>query len=413
MKPRYGVSPWIHQFPVAKRPDYPRFRGEATADVVIVGGGLTGCATAQACSAAGLKVVLLERDRIGQGSSGRSPGLLLPDPGPAFRDVAAAHGLRAARHAFESWNRASAEAAALLRRLKVKCSVEPHPLIVVAARGDEKLFRKEYEAREDAGLDVAWLSQKQVKSALNIDALVGVRMRDGFMLDPYRACLGMADAATRRKAVVFERSLVKKVRLAGKQVDITTDGGLIHAGTVIVATGSATAEFRALRRHFKRRELYQVLTAPVAATVRKQMGRRDTILRDSRTPPHRLRWTADMPRAESRGEQVLLAGADQDETPEKLRDAVRVQRSGQLMYELLMTYQAISGLQPAYGWETSYGETADGLMYIGAHRNYPHHLFALGGARDSVTGSFLAARLLLRALQGTSDTGDRVFGWAR
>ena len=114
MKTRYGVSPWIHQFPNDRRPDYPRFRGELTTDVVIVGGGLTGCATAQACAAAGLKVVLIERDRVGQGSSGRSPGLLLSDPGPAFRDVAAAHGLRSARQAFEIWRRASVDAAAVV-----------------------------------------------------------------------------------------------------------------------------------------------------------------------------------------------------------------------------------------------------------------------------------------------------------
>ena len=58
-----------------------------------------------------------------------------------------------------------------------------------------------------------------------------------------------------------------------------------------------------------------------------------------------------------------------------------VQRTGQLMYELLTTYPVISGLQPEYGWEVPYGETADGLPYIGPHRNYPRHLFALGGRR--------------------------------
>ena len=412
MKTRYGLSPWIHQFPNDLRPDYPRFRGELTTDVVIVGGGLTGCTTAQACASAGLNVVLLERDRVGQGSSGRSPGFLLPDPGPAFREVASARGLRSARQAFEIWRRASVDGAALLKRLKIKCNVEPQQLVVVATRDDEKQFRKEYEAREAAGLEFAWLSQKQVRSALSVDAPVGVRMRDGFTLDPYRACLGMADAATRRKAVIFERSLVKKVRFSAKQVDITTDGGVIHARTIVVCTGTATPEFRPLRRHFKRREMYQVLTAPLSAPARKQLGRRDTILRDARTPPHRMRWT-ELSRAESRGDRLLLAGADKDETPEKLRDTVRVQRTGQLMYELLMTYPAISGLQPEYGWETTYGETADGLMYIGPHRNYPRHLFALGGARDSVTGSFLAARILLRALQDEADKSDRVFGWAR
>jgi hypothetical protein len=52
-------------------------------------------------------------------------------------------------------------------------------------------------------------------------------------------------------------------------------------------------------------------------------------------------------------------------------------------------------------------------MYIGAHRNYPRHLFALGGPPDSVTGAFVAARMLLRALQGRPDKADEVFGWTR
>src|SRR5688572_17863451 len=118
MKTRYGVSPWVYEFPDSRRPDYPRLQGEHTSDVVILGGGLTGCATAYACAAAGLKTMLLEGERIGHGSSGRSSGLLLPEPGPFFRDVAQMHGLRPARQIFSAWRRASLDAAALLRRLK-------------------------------------------------------------------------------------------------------------------------------------------------------------------------------------------------------------------------------------------------------------------------------------------------------
>jgi glycine/D-amino acid oxidase-like deaminating enzyme len=81
------------------------------------------------------------------------------------------------------------------------------------------------------------------------------------------------------------------------------------------------------------------------------------------------------------------------------------------MYELLMMNPAISGLQPEYGWEGAYGETADGIMFIGPHRNYPRHLFALGG--DSLSGAFLAARVLARAADGAADRYDDVFGWTR
>ena len=70
-------------------------------------------------------------------------------------------------------------------------------------------------------------------------------------------------------------------------------------------------------------------------------------------------------------------------------------------------------LMPEYGWDLPYGETADGLPYIGAHRNFPRHLFALGGPGDSVTGAFLAARILLRAIQGASEKADDVFSWVR
>ena len=64
MPTRYGESPWIVEFPRTRRPDFPRIRGEHTCDVVIVGGGLTGCATAYACAMAGLKPVVIERDKV-------------------------------------------------------------------------------------------------------------------------------------------------------------------------------------------------------------------------------------------------------------------------------------------------------------------------------------------------------------
>jgi len=42
MQTRYGQSPWIAAYLAARRPSFPRLRGEHAADVVIVGAGLTG-----------------------------------------------------------------------------------------------------------------------------------------------------------------------------------------------------------------------------------------------------------------------------------------------------------------------------------------------------------------------------------
>ena len=373
--------------------------------MVIVGAGLTGCATAHACAAAGLKTMLVEGDRVGQGSTGRSAGLLLSDPRPGFRDIAQAHGLRAARRVFESWRRAAVDGAALLRRLRVPGGVEAYDSLLVAFRDDEKPLRREFAAREDAGIEARWLAQKQVRQASGIEAAAAMRLREAFAVDPYRACLAMDAAAAKRKVQIFERSRVRKVKFGRKGVEVVLEGAAIRASNVIVTTGLATAEFKPLRRHFKRRETYLVLSEPLPAAMRRQVGPRSATIRDARTPRHRIRFTDD--------DRILVAGADQDETPERTRESVLVQRTGQLMYELLMMYPAISGLRPEFGWELPYGETADGLMYIGPHRNYPHHVFALGGTTDSVTGAFLAARLATRAVQDASEKEDEVFGFTR
>jgi glycine/D-amino acid oxidase-like deaminating enzyme len=405
LRTRYGISPWIERFPASRVPDYPRLRGAHTFDVAIIGAGLTGSATAYVCAAAGLKTIVLEAERIGRGSSGRSTGLLLPEPGPAFRDIEQVHGVRAARIAFESWRHAALDGAALLRRLNIRCGLEPVIPLVVADRDDEKILRREFDARSKAGIDATWLTRKLLGRLTVPETPAAIRMRDAFTLDPYRACLGIATAAATRGAVVYERSRVNKVKFTRKYVDVILDGGTVRASTAIVTTGTATVEFRQLRRHFKRRESYLVLTEPMPAAMRKQIGARDTTYRDTRNPHRRVRWTDD--------DRVLVAGATQDEVPDRKRSAVLVQRTGQLMYELLTMFPVISGLMPEYGCELITGETADGLMYIGPHRNYPHHLFALGGGGDSITGAFLAARILARAAQGAPDKDDAVWGFTR
>jgi glycine/D-amino acid oxidase-like deaminating enzyme len=373
--------------------------------VVIVGGGLTGIATAYACAMAGVKPLVVEADRVGYGSTGRSAGLLLADPGPSLRDMAQAHGLRATRRVVEAWARGTSDGAALLKRLKVAGGVTPLSDLTVGFRGDEKVLAREHSAREAAGVPSRWLADRQAKAAANLDASAAIRVPYGFAVDPYASCVALATAASRRGATFYEKSPVKKVTFGRKSAEVQTADAVVRTATVIVTTGMATAEFKPLRRHFKRRETYLVMTAPVPAAVRRQLCPSDVTIRDIRTPHHRIRWTSN--------QQLVVSGADQEEAPARTREPLLVQRTGQLMYELLMMYPAISGLQPQYGWHLPYGETADGLMYIGPHRNYPHHLFALGGGGDSISGAFVAARILARAVRGQIDKADEVFGWTR
>ena len=372
---------------------------------MIIGGGLTGSVAAYLCASAGLKTMLLEADRIGLGQTIRSAGVMSPEPGPLFRTVSGQHGLRAARLIFESWRKGAVDGEALLRRLRVKCDLESRDAVVAAAAHNERELRREHDARRDAGLDAAWLVRKQMLSRMKLDAAGGLKTRDTIVLDPYRACIGIIAAARAAKAVCHEKSAVRKVRFTRKYAEVLADGGKIRTAKVIVATGSLTEVYKPLQRHLDDRESYMVLTEPMPAPMRKALGDPRIVLHDPEGLSTQMRAVG--------GDRLLISGGDQGAAHAKTREAVLIQRTGALMYEVLTRYPDISGLRPEFGWDAPYGQTADGLMYIGAHRNYPHHFFAVGGHPASVTGSFVAGRLLVRAVQGASEKSDEVLGWTR
>jgi glycine/D-amino acid oxidase-like deaminating enzyme len=403
---KYGRSAWVDQFARSRVPSYAAHRGKLQRDVVIIGGGLAGCTAAYAFAVAGVKVTLLEAGQIGRGSTGAESGWIADEPGVDFLSLEKAIGLRAARHAWQAWRRAALDFSSLLRRLDVRCDFDPHGSLTVAATPEQDTrLKREQKARRDAGMDTPFLSARAVASEAALVSVGGLRTKDGATLDPYRACLGVVAAAAARGAQICERSAVKKVTFTRKWVDVFTAAGTIRADAVVVATGVPTPLFKSLARHFWFRTTYFALSEPVPTKIRQHLGRRASVIRDRSEPPHVVRWVDD--------ERLLVNGADAETGPVRLRDSRLVQRTGQLMYELSTMYPEVSGIQPAYGWDAAYARTADGLPYIGSHRNFPHHLFAFGDASHSVTGAYLASRILLREYLGEADAADAVFSFAR
>lgn len=404
--PIRNVPYWLDRFPKSRRSSYPRLRGNVDATVAIVGGGLTGCACAWSFAAAGVKAVLLEAEAIGGGATARGPGLVREDFDASFQETAALHGLRSARTLWQAMRRASLDFPAAIRRLQIKCDLAPADLLIFA-RPDAHAVRelqREYRSRRAGGLDHSWVTAAVLARETGVEGGGAIRTR-GAALDPYRACVAFAAAAADRGAVLHEKSPVRRVRAGRKQVEVTTDAGMVRAEAVVIATGAPLADLRALRRHLKPKHGYAVVTEPLPAAVRRDVGRRAAALRDTEVPPHLLRWLRD--------DRVLFSGADQPEVAPRARDRALVQRTGQLMYELSKVYPSVSGVQPEWAWDFTHYETVDRLPFMGLHRNFPRHLFAIGAGRHGVGIAWLAARILLRRHQAEPARGDELFGFTR
>jgi glycine/D-amino acid oxidase-like deaminating enzyme len=356
---------------------------------------------------------VLEAERVCSGATAGSVGLIREDAEAAFAAHASLHGLRAARHIWQALRRASLDFPSALRRLGIRCDAARQDLLTISPRGsDTRALRREYDARRAAGVDARWLAAAAVRRDAGLETSGAIKT-GATAFDPYRAGTGLIAAAVKQGAEVFERSPVTRIRPRRHKVDVITNAGSVTADVVVIAGPSSIPDLRPLRRHLQPRDGYGVVTAPLAAPVRRQVGPRTSALRvEGRVEnpvenhlPRFVRWLGE--------ERVLVAGGDQPSVPAQSRERAIVQRTGQLMYELSLTYPAISGTAPEWGWSFRFDETVDGIPYIGTHRNFPRHLFALGLGRNGAAASWLAARILLRHIHGEPAKGDDFFEFSR
>src|SRR5581483_6466894 len=229
-------------------------------------------------------------------------GWISPEPRSPFGEAEKALGRRAARHVWQSWRRAALDFAALIRRLDIKCYLEPTTALQIAATAEQAtVLRREQKTRKDAGVDASAVNARAIAEETALIAATGVRSREAATLDPYRLTLGLAAAAAARGARIFEQTPVTRITFTRKAADIFTSAGPTRVSRIIVATGFPTALFHSLQRHFWFHTAYLALTERVPGKIRNALGRRGAVVRDWAVPPHTVRWV---------GEQLLVAGAD-------------------------------------------------------------------------------------------------------
>ncbi|MEO8484530.1 MAG: FAD-binding oxidoreductase [Acidobacteriota bacterium] len=404
--PGYGARYWAERTPASRRPTYPAFRGDHRADVVVIGGGLVGATAAYVLAKGGLDVVLLESERIAGGSTALGLGVILPEPDAWFREVEAAAGVRLARAAWQDARRSALDMASLLKRLKARADLTASPLVIAESTGtDAATLRREQAARKAAGLDAPWMTAAAASLATGTATSGAMRLRDGFTYDPVRATIALMKAAAGAGARVFEKSPVKRTRFTRKTADVLTATGSIRARGIYVATGRPGAVFRQLERHVTDRQAFAVVTEPLSAAMRREAGRRDAVVRETEAGGHWLRWLPE--------DRALFGGAVSAPVGGRQLDKVLVQKTGQLMYELSVRYPAISGLPAHWAWPVPVISTSDGLPWIGAHRNYPFHFFAMAFGWHADGLAWFAAKAALRHFTNDAQRQDQTFGFLR
>ena len=397
---------WLDKNAAARQVRFPRLERSAEADVAVVGGGITGAAIAWRFARAGARVVLVEAARIGRGSTAASTALLMQEPDEDFADLADRYGTATAARIWQLSLDSTRELISTLTRLRIRCNLARRDSVYYAqTTGHIRRLRDEHRLRRSAGFGGRWLDTRAVRRAIGFDAAGAVRTRGNAQVDPFRACVGLLRAAAGHGARIFERSPVVTTCASGNGVVVETERATVRAERVIVATGYATPCFKPLEARFRMMNTYVIATAPLTPAERRRLGLGAVMMWDTDRPYHYARWGPD--------DRLLLGGGDRPMVTGARRAAALEKGVRELRDHFVRLYPSLDEVKLEYRWEGLFATTPDGLPYIGPHRRYPRHLFALGYGGNGMTFGFLASKLLLEYCSNGSSRDQALFAFNR
>ena len=403
MNLRSGLPHWLAiDQSATSEPSDPPLEGDATCEVLVLGGGVTGALIANQLVRSGSDVLLIDQRDFGHGSTAASTGLLQYEVDTPLLDLMAKVGTEQAVHAYRRGLQAIDEIEELTRSLDDTCGFSrKQSLYFASSIWHWRSLRKEYECRREFGFDVDWLTREQLAEVSSIKAAGAIRSRGDAQINPYRFTRQVIKSARRNSLRACGNTTVAQVKELPHGVEVQTKSGKILANQIVYATGYAAKPFLAGEESGTFHSTYAVISEPQS----QFPGWPDQCLLWETARPYFYARQTDDGRA-------LIGGGDTSFSTDHERDEL-VERKVERLIAQFASLFPDANFVPATAWAGTFAETKDGLAYIGQPQDRPRAYFALGYGGNGITYSMIAARLSADLHTGTPNPDAKVFRFGR
>jgi glycine/D-amino acid oxidase-like deaminating enzyme/nitrite reductase/ring-hydroxylating ferredoxin subunit len=213
--------------------DFPELGEDITADIVIIGGGITGITAAQLLKESGKKVVVLESQKIGVSNTGNSTGNLYEVMGKELVEIRKKYPAKTVQMILNSRRAGMELIEENIRKFGIDCDYIRVPWYYYTASSHmENYIEKNYEACREAGLDMSYADSPHPALVMK----KAIRLENQAQFNPLRYVQDLANKIADDSCLIFEHSMVRDVENHDDKVVVKTDRGSVTGSFVIHAT---------------------------------------------------------------------------------------------------------------------------------------------------------------------------------
>lgn len=371
--------------------EYPPLQQNKKVQVAIIGGGMSGTICSSLFVRRGLSTIMLERSQVACGSTLANTGLLQFCNDIMLCDLIDQIGKQDAQGFYIACKEAVEMLGSIANELPIDVGFKNRNSLYYAST--EQLLpklKKEYNALHTCGLPVEFWSPDDISNHFPFRKSGAIVTHGDAEINPYQFVTALASAAVDEGLDLFEQTdIVEHETLtSGIHRLRTADGFEIEAEHVVYAIGYEPEKLRGKLIKANINRSYVIVTG-VQENLQKWHER--FLIWESSRPYLYIRTTFD--------DRAIIGGLDEEPEQPLQSERSREKRSKKLYTQFKALFPDMEA-PIEYEWNATFGESLDGLPFIGEDPSWKKVYYCLGYGGNGAVYSMIGAMLLRDLILG-------------